>query len=59
MPSESEAAMQKIEKLELIDWSERYPNESALQIAIRQSTYCLCGKAKEIGHGHCGCGKTV
>ncbi len=41
-------------KLELIDWSERYPEESALQIALRQSTVCTCGKAKEIGHATCG-----
>lgn len=43
--------------LELIDWSKRYPKESPLQIAIRQSTVCLCGKAKEIGDVNCGCGR--
>jgi hypothetical protein len=40
--------------IELIDWSEQYPNESSLQIAVRQSTYCLCGKQKEIGEANCG-----
>ncbi len=39
--------------LELIDWSERFPNESSLQIAIRQSTFCRCGKPKEIGEPRC------
>ena len=43
--------------LEFIDWSERYPEESSLQIAVRESTYCLCGKRKEIGEQNCGCGK--
>src|SRR5205809_158525 len=43
-----------METLELIDWSEKFPNESSLQIAIRQSTYCLCGKQKEIGQPTCG-----
>lgn len=35
--------------IELIDWSERYPDASALEIATIQSTYCLCGQHKEIG----------
>jgi hypothetical protein len=39
--------------LELIDWSERYPNESSREIAIRQSTLCLCGRGKEIGRKRC------
>lgn len=42
--------------LELIDWSEQYPNESQAQIGQRQSTYCPCGKTKEIGEADCGCG---
>lgn len=42
--------------LELIDWSERYPNETQAQIGQRQSTICGCGKAKEIGEASCGCG---
>lgn len=47
------------QKLELIDWSERFPNETPFQLAIRESTFCLCGKAKEIGQSNCGCGKSV
>ncbi len=43
-----------METLELIDWSEKFPNESSLQIAIRQSTFCPCGKQKEIGNKTCG-----
>lgn len=35
--------------MEMIDWSERYPDETALQIALRQSTRCICGNPKEIG----------
>jgi hypothetical protein len=35
----------------------RDPEESSLQIAVRESTYCLCGKRKEIGEQNCGCGK--
>lgn len=41
--------------LEFIDWSERFPRETALQIAVRQSTFCLCGKSKDIGQASCGC----
>jgi len=44
----------KRKTLELIDWSKRYPVESSLEIAIRQSTFCPCGKAKEIGNRTCG-----
>jgi hypothetical protein len=40
-------------KLELIDWSERHPKEDARTIAIRQSTFCPCGKPKAIGTLHC------
>lgn len=41
-------------RLEMIDWSERFPQESSRTIAIRQSTYCCCGasdcrKSKQIG----------
>lgn len=43
-------------ELELIDWSERYPNETQAQIGQRQSTVCGCGKPKEIGEADCGCG---
>jgi|SRR5882757_50500 len=43
-----------LDKLQLIDWSERYPEESALEIAIRQSTVCPCGKPKQIGEPTCG-----
>jgi hypothetical protein len=39
--------------LELIDWSERFPNESSWEIAIRQSTLCLCGRQKQIGNRYC------
>jgi len=39
--------------MELIDWSKRYPQETSRQIAIRQSTVCLCGKRKEIGKMKC------
>ena len=41
-------------ELELIDWSERHPEESSVQIAIRQSTFCPCGRAKQIGEPNCG-----
>jgi hypothetical protein len=42
-------------KLELIDWSERYPHEDSRTIAFRQSTVCpKCGKSKEIGVLRCG-----
>lgn len=41
------------QKFELIDWSERHPAETGRQIAIRQSTVCLCGKPKEIGVMSC------
>jgi hypothetical protein len=44
---------QSLPVLELIDWAERYPNESAFQIAVRQSMFCTCGQAKEIGTLHC------
>jgi hypothetical protein len=40
--------------VEFIDWAERYPSENALQIAIRQSTYCPCGHMKQIGEANCG-----
>jgi hypothetical protein len=40
--------------LELIDWSERFPQESSFQIAVRQSTVCLCGQQKNIGDKSCG-----
>ena len=49
--------MKKQPKIEMIDWTEHYPNESPLEIAIRQSTYCPCGKPKEIGQANCGCKK--
>lgn len=39
--------------LELIDWSKRHPKETSREIAIRQSTFCLCGKPKEIGSMTC------
>jgi hypothetical protein len=39
--------------LEMIDWSKQYPNESALEIAIRQSTVCPCGNPKQIGAINC------
>ena len=42
--------------IRLIDWAEEYPNETPLEIAIRQSTICPCGKPKEIGQADCGCG---
>jgi len=45
--------------LELIDWSERYPNETQAQIGARQSTYCFCGNKKEIGPIDCGCGTPI
>jgi hypothetical protein len=40
--------------LEMIDWSDRFPNEDSRTIAFRQSTLCLCGKPKEIGVMKCG-----
>lgn len=40
-------------KLELIDWSERYPALVPIQIAQLQSTRCLCGTHKEIGKFTC------
>ena len=40
--------------IELIDWSEQYPHENSLQIAIRQSAFCPCGRMKEIGKANCG-----
>lgn len=43
--------------LELIDWAERHPEENAQQIAIRQSTFCPCGKPKQIGESTCGHGR--
>jgi len=47
-----------MDELELIDWSERYPHEDARTIAVRQSTYCMCGakgcrERKEIGKMTC------
>lgn len=33
----------------LTDWSEKHPQESARDIAVRQSTICPCGNHKEIG----------
>ena len=42
-----------MEKVELIDWSKRYPEEKPLDIAKRQSTHCLCGNEKEIGRIQC------
>jgi hypothetical protein len=34
----------------LIDWAERFPNETSKEIAFRQSTIChCCGKQKQIG----------
>lgn len=45
--------MRKPYNFELIDWSERCPNESSLEIAFRQSTVCRCGGAKEIGVMRC------
>ncbi len=44
-----------VETIELVDWSERFPHETALEIAVRQSTFCLCGKSKNIGQSSCGC----
>lgn len=44
----------KRQRLELIDWTEQFPNETPLEIAIRQSTFCPCGKTKEIGERTCG-----
>jgi len=46
--------MNRLPKIELIDWSERYPRDDARTVAIRQSTYCCCKspdcrKTKEIG----------
>ncbi len=41
------------ETIRLIDWSERFPQESSLQIAVRQSTVCLCGQQKNIGDKSC------
>lgn len=41
--------------VEFVDWAERFPEESAVQIAVRQSTFCLCGKPKDIGQSSCGC----
>lgn len=41
------------QKLELIDWSERIPQASSRDIAIIQSTRCLCGACKEIGMFSC------
>jgi hypothetical protein len=41
------------QQLEMIDWSERFPQASSRDIAIRQSTICLCGKCKEIGVMQC------
>ena len=45
-------------KLEMIDWSERYPNEIGPKLCLRESTYCYCGKPKQIGIADCGCGVT-
>ena len=45
--------------LELTNWADEFPSESPLQIAIRQSTVCLCGKPKQIGEADCGCGKSA
>jgi len=42
------------QRIEFIDWTERYPAESSLETAIRQSTYCPCGKPKQIGDKTCG-----
>ena len=49
-----EGEAMKRRALELIDWSERFPQEDSRTIAIRQSTYCCCKaadcrKQKEIG----------
>jgi hypothetical protein len=41
---------------QLIDWSEQCSDETPLQVTVRQSTVCLCGKRKEIGAPSCGCG---
>lgn len=45
------------EGMELIDWSERYPELTPFQLAVLESTYCLCGKPKPIGQNNCGCGR--
>lgn len=37
----------------LVDWSEKHPQESARDIAVRQSTIYPCGKRKEIGVMSC------
>lgn len=41
--------------VELIDWSERYPQLSSLELCYLESTVChMCGGQKEIGtlHNH-------
>jgi hypothetical protein len=43
----------RVKELQLIDWAERFPTESSLQIAIRQSTICTCGSPKVIGEPIC------
>ena len=48
----------RVTPLDLIDWAERYPNETALEIAVRQSTVCPCGKPKDIGAKTCGHGSS-
>ena len=40
-------------KIDLIDWSKKYPNESNQETCQRQSTYCPCGNTKEIGKMQC------
>jgi len=36
-----------------IDWTKTYPLEKPGQIAVRQSTRCLCGETKQIGEANC------
>ncbi len=42
--------------MELTDYSKKYPNKSSIEIAKIQSTFCICGNAKEIGEETCGHG---
>jgi hypothetical protein len=39
--------------MELIDWSERYPEATSRQLAVIESTYCPCGNPKQIGQRSC------
>lgn len=41
------------DQIVFVDWAERFPEETATQIAMRQSTICLCGQSKEIGKTSC------